>query len=95
MEMKCLACDDYPVYSLHFTGKEWLCSKCYRAPPTRANVTGSDTIFIPDYGHVSKARLDELGRREILPYEKPGGGYYLGRRGENGKIQERWPNYSK
>ena len=34
-----------------------------------------------------------MERRVILPYDKPGGGYYLGRKGENGKIEERHPTY--
>ena len=43
---------------------------------------------------VTKSQIKELERRRILPYEKPDGGYYVGRMGENGKIQERWPNYA-
>lgn len=48
------------------------------------------------YGKVLKSRLRELDRRVVLPYKKgtPGSGeYYLGRMGENGKVQEKHPNY--
>ena len=49
--------------------------------------------FIKGYGYVPESRLNEIRRRVILPYERDGNGYYVGRRGENGKIQEREPNY--
>lgn len=53
-----------------------------------------DTIVIRGYGVVSKARVAELERRVMLPYDKPGGGYYVGRRMENGKINEnKVPDY--
>lgn len=53
-----------------------------------------DKVFIKNYGMVSKKRLCELERRVMLPYEKPGGGYYVGRRMENGKVSEnKQPDY--
>ena len=53
-------------------------------------------MFLRGYGFVSKARVAELERRVMLPYDKPGGGYYVGRRMENGKIDEnRQPDYRK
>lgn len=52
-----------------------------------------EKVFLKGYGHESKARIAEMERRVILPYDKPGGGYYVGRRGENGKVQERHPSY--
>lgn len=52
-------------------------------------------VFLKGYGYESVNRIKELERRVILPYEKPGvqGGYYVGRKGENGKIQEKQPTY--
>ena len=57
-------------------------------------------VFAPPVEHVklvsmtvTKKQLEELDRRVILPIKREGGGYYVGRRGENGKIQERWPRY--
>lgn len=38
--------------------------------------------------YVTKGWQDELNRRQILPVQKPGGGYYIGRRMENGSISE-------
>ena len=51
------------------------------------------TVYLKGYGYESVERLKELDRRVILPTERKDGGYYLGRRGENGKIQDREPNY--
>ncbi len=54
-----------------------------------------ETRYLPSYGHVSLKRIDEMKRRRILP--KPSTetnrDYYVGRMGENGKIEEREPNY--
>lgn len=55
--------------------------------------TDKDIVFLRDYGYESVKRIREMERRVILPYEKPGGGYYLGRKCENGKIAERHPTY--
>lgn len=52
-----------------------------------------DKVNLCGYGHVSKKRINEMKRRVILPYTKSDGGYYLGRRGENGKVQEKIPSY--
>ena len=60
--------------------------------------TIQETEYVKGYGNVSKARLKEMERRVVLPYKKgePGSGeYYLGRIGENGKVQERHPDYRK
>ena len=51
-------------------------------------------VFLRDYGHESVKRIEEMKRRVILPDTPTDGrSYYVGRRGENGKIQEREPNY--
>ena len=52
-----------------------------------------ETINLAGYGRVSVNRIKELERRVILPYNAPDGGYYVGRKGENGRIQEREPSY--
>lgn len=55
-----------------------------------------EKVYIEQYGYVEKSRLEEMKRRVILPVEpdsKSGRSYYLGRMGENGKIQERHPTY--
>lgn len=52
-----------------------------------------ETVHVRGYGNVSKKRIDEVTRRVILPYKKEGGGYYVGRRSETGKIEEKHPNY--
>ena len=51
-------------------------------------------VFLKDYGHVEQSRLNELDRRAIIPGSlKPDGTYKVGRRGEDGKIHEKEPNY--
>ena len=53
----------------------------------------------PDYGHESSERIKELERRVMLPVEptakdkEAGIDYYVGRRGDDGKIAERSPDY--
>ena len=42
---------------------------------------------------VTRKQIGELERRAILPDKRADGGYYLGRRMENGKISDRQPDY--
>ena len=49
--------------------------------------------YLPSYGYASLKQIDEVKRRRILPYEREGNSYYVGRMGENGKIQEKEPAY--
>lgn len=74
-------------------GGFYCCDICN--PPPFFNFGIVETVNLPDYGQVPKKRIDELKRRVILPYERADGGYYVGRRGENGKVQEREPDYSR
>ena len=53
-----------------------------------------EKVVLPGYGNVEVSRLKEMERRVILKDErKDGGSYYLGRKGENGKVQDREPSY--
>lgn len=65
-----------------------------RDPEGKGSFYARSTVFIPGYGNESKARLDEVTRRVIVKMNKDGT-YVLGRRGENGKVQDRQPNYYK
>lgn len=75
------------------------CADRFIANSKPGHFSVKDQVHLKGYGMVSKARLDEMERRVILPYKKGdgigAGQYYLGRRGENGKIQERNPDYRK
>ena len=42
---------------------------------------------------MSEAQIKELERRVMLPTKREDGGYYVGRRMENGTIAEKWPDY--
>ena len=68
----------------------WACLPCaYRSePPKERSVMVREMIHFKTIGNVSKRRVQELERRVMLPYDKPDGGYYTGRRMENGKISE-------
>ena len=68
------------------------CDLCVSDKPIGVHCV-KDLVYLKGYGYESLKRINELERRYILPYEKPGGGYYLGRKSENGKIQEKHPNY--
>ena len=90
--MTCDNCKDL-AYRVHSVGDGvFVCRNCYTAPPNRENVGSRDTVLVGKTW-TTKGQLDELERRRILPYEKPGGGYYVGRMGENGKIQEKAPDF--
>lgn len=77
------------MYKLTKTGDGWVCSRCISMPSSdlfiRKMVRLGDIV-------VSQRRIDELDRARILPYNAPNGGHYVGRVGDNGKIQEREPN---
>lgn len=74
-----------------------ICSICAwdrESAENRVFISAVDTVKFPTIGNVSKKRVAEMERRVILPHEKPGGGYYVGRRMENGKVSEhKQPEY--
>ena len=92
--LKCDVCDKKYVYSIKSIGNgSFACRDCLSSSGT----SGVEVVGKIKLGSlmVSQKQLDELNRRRILPYKKLGGGYYLGRLMENGKISEdRQPNYS-
>lgn len=53
-----------------------------------------ETVFLRGYGNESAARINELERRVIVPVDRSDGvsDYYVGRRSNSGKIEERTPN---
>ena len=94
--MKCDKCKkkDRKGNYIHFSKEGFLCSECSPYKEISLNDIKFEKVFLKDYGWTTRSRLNELERRVILPYEKKGSkGYYVGRMGENGKIQEREPNY--
>lgn len=49
---------------------------------------------LPNIGKTLNSRINELGRRAIIPGSlKEDGTYFVGRRSDGGKIEEREPNY--
>lgn len=93
--MKCDKCEvnQYEVrYSI--TDDKWLCRDCVVDPILETDGFGlieKDTL--ESGRQVSRARLDELHRRVVTEYNPTDGSYKLRRRGENGKIQDRHPDY--
>lgn len=53
----------------------------------------SDKVFLKGYGHASQAQLAALESRVMLPYDKPGGGYYVGTKSKSGRIISEKPPY--
>ena len=93
---RCVSC--FQDFELPSGYKFNLCEKC--TTPKEIGIPAC-IDYTNDYvkhglGKQLKSRLKEMSRRTILPYEPEKGSdenYYVGRRGENGKIQERVPNY--
>lgn len=95
--MKCDKCkqkDSKGIYH-HVSGEGFFCTNCLPYKELSLNELAhlNQKVYLKDYGWTTQSRLNEMERRVILPYEKGRTGYYVGRRGENGKIQEREPNY--
>ena len=93
--MQCDSCQEN-VYRIRSVGPGmWLCHGCMgkRTDPKMVYGKVVERIKLGDL-KVSRAQLGELERRVKLPYKKEGGGYYLGRRMENGTVSEKWPDYA-
>lgn len=77
--------------------KEYYCDPCreqllaYKPKEQLPAMIGK--VNLRGYGNVSEKRLKELDRRVMLPDKDPNGGYFVGRKGENGKIQDKEPTY--
>lgn len=91
--LKCDICSAKYVHKLRLTKEGWACNRCAVIPASSMAPSLSETVVLNGSYKTTKARIRELERRVILPYHDPSGGYYVGRRGENGKIQEREPRY--
>ena len=94
--MECDNCkqDAHEIYHCSETG-DWRCSGCRplsQGPSDSFHVI--ETVNIEGYGSTSKNRVAELNRRVVMDMKKDGT-YTVGRRGENGKIQDRAPDYHK
>ena len=108
MTLHCDICKN-TVSRLRCKNSVWYCLDCFfKRIPEQSNDTFAviQKVKIGTYGDVSINRLKEIERRVILPYERAetkiingkiykSNSYYVGRRGDNGKIQERSPDYSK
>ena len=93
--LKCDKCSEEYVFRVHSVGNgEFACDKCWNAPMIMVSVADINKSVTLNLGNgqkmkTTKAEINEVRRLRVLPYEKPGGGWYGGRMGENGKIQER------
>jgi hypothetical protein len=68
-----------------------ICGICELDLESKQSINTKNTEWLDNYGNVSAARLDELNRRTLV-YDKDGK-EHLCRKGENGKIQDRHPDY--
>lgn len=91
--MTCDICKTDGHYRIRSIGDSlWACPDCVRAEPKETGIVVKEWVQVGSQ-RATRNQLKEMERRVILPYDKPGGGYYLGRRGENGRVQERAPDY--
>lgn len=91
--LNCDICKTEGHYKLKCIDRVWACPLCSGKREFKESGVGLKTKIKIGNQWATKRQLDEMDRRVMLPYSKPGGGYYLGRRGENGKVQERHPDY--
>jgi hypothetical protein len=92
--LNCDICKTEGHYRLRSLGRGiFACRDCSYAPAPKSGVTITETVVLNGSYKTTRARIKELERRVILPYNTADGGYAVGRRGENGRIQEREPNY--
>ena len=88
--MTCDNCQN-DSYKLRCEKGVWLCVVCRNR--TVSYNHGLSKKVLVGKTWATEAQLKELERRVILPYNKPDGGYYVGRRMENGKVAEKHPDY--
>lgn len=91
--MKCDNCLDEPVYRVRIEKGKGYCDKCTR--PSSYSCSGlSETVVLKNSDgtemKTTKREIEEIKRLRVLPYERPGGGWYPGRVDDRGKIQERY-----
>ena len=68
------------------------CPDCSDSVPSKFAIPAiKNMVYLESYGMVSAARLDELNRRALITDKH--GNEHLCRLGENGKIQQRLPDY--
>lgn len=68
-----------------------VCPKCSKPKELGAKVLHYTNL--DGYGKVLTSRIKEMERRVIIDDPSSKTDYFVGRLGENGKIQERVPNY--
>ena len=88
--MKCEICDSINNYKLRCESGVWLCMECVgkRYIPIEREFGLIEKEVVGSIGNVHKSRLKEMDLRTRLE-DKPGGGYYYGRRMPDGRISDR------
>jgi len=88
------------INNCKFCGKDFETEDCFKSnccdhcmkPKEIGFPEVHEKVFLKEYGYEHVSRIKEAQKRRILPYEKKGGGYYVGTF-ENGKIHEKNPKY--
>jgi len=93
--LNCDICEKEWLYKVIVKDNKQICSNCNNKENSHLFSTHEKVWIGGEIGWELKSRVDEAKRRVILPIERNDGesDYYLGRRGENGKTQEREPSY--
>lgn len=87
MKNKKCTCNQYDKWGLVCPS----CSDKKQSIEFKPNVI--QKVYLEHYGNVSKGRIDELNRRYLAKDYHGKGKHQLCRVGENGKLQERYPDY--
>lgn len=94
--LNCDICKKKWLFKVRIKNGKQICSECNGSISISIAPAIQEKVWIGGTaGWQLKSRVEELKRRVILPYERNDGksDYYLGRRLNSGKIQEREPVY--
>lgn len=94
MALKCDICGQDWLYRVRIENGKQICRNCDKSPSSKEYFYPQEKVLIGGKFEL-KSRVDEVRRRVILPYERTDGksDYYVGRRRDDGGIDERVPDY--
>lgn len=89
--LNCDICKRENLYKVRIENGKQFCKDCAQRTAV-PNFSLIEKVLIGKKWQL-KSRVDEAKRQVMLPYERTDGkgGYYLGRRRDDGKIEERIP----
>jgi len=91
MKEPCDICNHFEWSKIRNDGNNkiiFLCDECVKNIGFTGIPYSRETTNVMGFNHSTK-EIDEVYRHRMLPYDRPEGGYYAGRMGDNGKIAEK------